>query len=447
MDIKAFKDQLFKQGQTQGFDDIELYYESSEGLNCQLDLGEVDQFSTQEKIGVSLRGNYQGKIGYAYTEKIDETSIDFLIENAIENAKIIEEKEQNEIYAGDGAYEQMNFVSNEISQLTNDEIISFLKDFDRELYAADERVVGTNFFQVQRQDLKTAMFNTQGLELEDHKNFLFFFLMVIVKENDVKKSGTYVNVVHDWSKLDAKTCAEEAVAEAVSYLNPKAVESDNYPVVLRYDAVSSLLATFTSNFSAETAHKGLSKLKDKVGEKIAGDNITLIDDPFLENGLGSRTFDGEGVGSKRLTVVDNGSLTTLFHNRKTAKKDGMETTGHASRASYKSSIGVEPSNFYLNPGTKSYEELVKSVDEGIIITDLQGLHSGVNPVSGDFSLAANGYYVKDGKQQYATNLMTVAGNFYDLLNQVREVGSDLTFKGSTVGAPSLLVDGLSITVE
>ena len=172
-----------------------------------------------------------------------------------------------------------------------------------------------------------------------------------------------------------------------------------------------------------------------------------MDDPFHQEGFSSRNFDGEGVASKTCTVVENGTLKTLLHNRKTAKKEGVETTGHAYKSSYKGTLTVAPSNFYIVPGEKGYDDLVESLDEAVIITKLAGLHSGANAVSGDFSVAANGFYVKDGKIQSPVKQMTIAGNFFDLLKNIQEVGSDLYFSTSGIGSPSLLLKELSVTVE
>lgn len=181
-------------------------------------------------------------------------------------------------------------------------------------------------------------------------------------------------------------------------------------------------------------------------------SLNITDDPFLEEGLLSSNFDSEGVATSRKDIVKDGRLVTLMHNRKTAQKDGVESTGNAYKASYKGALTVAPANLYVNPSDQSYDELVSSVPEGIIITELSGLHSGANTVSGDFSIAANGFYVKDGKVQNAVNQMTIAGNFYELMNNIEAIGSDLEFSmgfmaTGYIGSPSLLIRELAVTVE
>ncbi|GAA0329317.1 TldD/PmbA family protein [Bacillus carboniphilus] len=452
MNVQDFKEKLFSEGKSIGFSDMELYYQKSDIFNCELFKGEVEKFTTSEEMGVSFRGLYNGKMGYAYTEKLDGESVYFLLENAKENSLIIEDAEPEEIFSGSERYENVNFYSETLSKISNEEKIDFMKKVDKEIYAQDERVVGTDFFILESAEVESALFNSKGLELLDRKNYLVFAVYVIVKENDVVKTAGHFEVVQNLDELDAGKIASTAVEEALSYLNPMSIPSKEYPVLLRNDTAASLISTFTPIFSAENAQQGMSQLKGKEGEQIAGENVCLIDDPFRKDGMFSRIFDAEGVASSKVSIIKNGKLNTLFHNLKTAKKAGVETTGHAFKNSYKGSVTVAPSNLYVQPGIKSYEMLVGEMKEGVIITELSGLHSGTNQISGDFSVAATGYYVKDGRIQSAANQMTIAGNFFELLNQIEEIGSDLKFSfgvpgSGYVGSPTLLVSGLSVTVE
>jgi PmbA protein len=170
----------------------------------------------------------------------------------------------------------------------------------------------------------------------------------------------------------------------------------------------------------------------------------------MEGGLASKSFDGEGVACKYKKVIDKGVLKTYFHNLKTSKKDNIETTGNASKGSYKASIGISPSNFYVEKGEKSLDEIISGMDSGIMITELQGLHSGLNSISGDFSLAALGFEIKGGKIDRPVEQITVAGNYFELLKNIEEVGSDLKFGlpgEAYIGSPSLKIKKLAIAGE
>ena len=224
------------------------------------------------------------------------------------------------------------------------------------------------------------------------------------------------------------------------------VPSGDYRIILRRDAARDILATFAGVFSAEAVQRAL-LLGDKLGTKIAASHVTLTDNPAAK-GRRFPSFDGEGVAVQATTVIKDGQLTNFLHNLKTSKKAGVETTGNANRGSYKSPVGIAPTNFYFEPGTASFDELVKELHQGLIIIDVQGLHSGANPVSGDFSLGAYGYLVEGGRIARAVDQITVSGNFFTLLQDVAAVGTDLEFGapggGGNIGSPSLLIKSLAV---
>lgn len=450
MELTKFRDQLFAEGEKLGFTDLELYYEKQESFSCKIFKGEIDGFQSSTVSGVSVRGLYEGKMGYAYTEKLDEASVQFLLENAKENALLIED-EPEELFAGNAEYRQVEFYSPELETITTEQKIALLKEIEQKIYAYDPRVVQTDYASIANQSFEKAIFNNKGLALSDRNNFMSVGFSVIVKENEELKSGFTYKIVKDFSAFDADAIAKEAVETALSYLGGKSYPNKKYPVILKNDAAASLLATYVPVFTADSVQKGQSLLKGKIGEMIASEKVTLLDDPFLPEGTKSGTFDSEGVPTKELTVVKEGKLKSFFYNLKTAKKDGVESTGHGYKPSYKGTVGTSPSNFFIVPSDASFEDLYSNLEEGIIITDLAGLHSGANQISGDFSLAADGYYVKNGKIVGATNQMTIAGNFFAVLRDVEQVGSDLEFspfsQSGNIGSPSLKIKSLAVTVD
>jgi len=234
------------------------------------------------------------------------------------------------------------------------------------------------------------------------------------------------------------------VEEALFMLTAAPVPSGNYRAIIHAKCMPDLLGVFSGVFSAEAAQKGMSLLMGKEGEMIASEVVTLMDDPLLPGGLESAPFDAEGVATRTKAVIENGKLTTLLHNLKTAKKAGVKTTGNAAKAGYAGAVNVSPSNFYIKPGEKTLEEMMQDMGDGLVITEVSGLHSGANPISGDFSLIAQGYTVKDGKKDAAVEQITVAGNFYQLLKNIRVVGNDLCFPGSAVGSPSVDVGEIAV---
>lgn len=447
MNLLDFKDKLFNAAIQEGFSEVELYFEGKEVFGCQIYKGEIDQYEIAEDNGISFRGLLNERMGYAYTEKVDEESILYLVENAKENSLVIQEDDKEEIFVGSKSYTNSDFYSNALNEITIPEKIQLLKDIEKEILAYDPRIVGTDYCLIKSESITRFLLNSKGLSLNDRMNYLYIVVEVIVKDEGETKTGIEYKITKDFYSLNPKVIAKKAAEEALSQLGSKNIESKNYPVLLRNNAAASLLATFASNFSAENTQAGISLLKGKEGYQIANEKVHMIDNPFLKDGLASKTFDSEGVATRETPLVEKGILKTLLHNHKTAKKDETETTGHAHKDSYKSAVKVGPSNLYIEPTSITFEEMVATIKEGVMIIELSGLHSGANPVSGDFSVAAKGYLIKDGRIEYPVNLMTIAGNFYELLMNVEEIGADLSFPLSGIGSPSIFVKTLSVTVE
>ena len=203
----------------------------------------------------------------------------------------------------------------------------------------------------------------------------------------------------------------------------------------------SILSVFSGLFSARSAFLKTTMFAGKEGEKVAADIVTLIDDPFHEKKFGHCPFDAEGVAVYTKSVIEDGMLKTLLYNRMYAKKFDTETTGNATSAK---GIGVQ--GLYLKPGELTEEELLAKLGDGLYITELNGLHAGVNAVSGDFSLQAAGFLVEGGKKTRAVKNITVADNFYKLLFKVTAIADNLSFgTGSIFGAPDVMFSDIAIS--
>lgn len=212
-----------------------------------------------------------------------------------------------------------------------------------------------------------------------------------------------------------------------------------------------MLQTFNGIFNADNVQKGLSLLRGKVGEKIASEKLTLMDNPLMKESTSSCAFDAEGVATYKKNVIQNGVLNTFLHNIRTATIEKIESTGNASKSSYTALVEVAPSTLYVKSGKTSYEEMIKKLGNGLIITDMMGMHSGANPVSGDFSLASKGFLVQNGKIVRAVEQITVAGNYFELLKKIEFIGGDFKLGmpggSSCFGSPSIIIKELSIAGE
>lgn len=429
------------------FKDMEIYIEKSKGIEIAIFDGEIDRYNISDKEGLSLRGLNNDKIGYAYSEKVDESSIDLLIKEAFENGKYIDALEKDIIFSGSDKYEDIDICCGDICQVDLEDKIEFIKALEKEALSLDPRIVSVNACVYNEMENNKYLMNTKGLNLDGRMNLAYSYISVVAKEGEDTKTGMSYMLIRDSADLDYKKIAKEAVDEALSLLGAKSIKSKEYPVVFRNDAFADLLGAFQSIFYAESVQKGLSLLKDKVDNQIASESFTLVDDPFLKEGFTASSFDDEGTATEYKNIIDDGVLKTYLYNWKTALEDGVESTGNGFRSSYKTSVSTSPTNLYVEKGEKSLDEMLKAIGNGVMITDLQGLHSGLNAVSGDFSLSANGYEIENGKIKRPINQITVAGNFFETLMDIKEVGKDFKISMNGVGCPSIAVNKLAISGE
>ena len=441
MNIREFSDRVLAAAKAAGIAPAEISYSSSASFSARARLGELENYQVSDRIGLALRGMVNGRIGTASTQAIDEDSIDLLVRGVMESAELIETDEQDEILPPDDHYETVVNMKPELENVTAEEKIALAMELDKLVSHADSRI--TPEHSVVASGSETfCLRNSLGLDLTHASNMIYAYTGAMAKEDGRTATAMKLLWGYGLEDVDAKTIADGAVEEALSKVNAGRMKSGAYPVVIKNSAMADLLSTFSGVFSADNAQKGLSLLGERVGDTIASPLVTLTDDPLMPMGLGSCPFDREGAATYRKNVIENGVLTTLLHNRKTAKKAGVKTTGNAAGAGR-----VAPSNLYIAPGEKTCEQLLEDMGDGLYLTEVSGLHAGANPVSGDFSLLSRGFEVRGGKCVRAVEQFTVAGNFYKLLETIEAVGNDLLFEGSPIGSPCVRVKSLSVAGE
>lgn len=445
MDIFKFQKELFQKGKQYGFNNMEIFYKLDSSTSIGVQKNTVKDYKIAETYGVSFRGIYKDKMGYSYVEKISKESIDFLLKEAMENAKTIEVDEEEELFEGSEKYETVNKYSEALAKIPVQELIESAFKLEKAALEADSRIKQVLECNISRYIYENAIINTKGLNC--YSKGCIVSAAVYVMASDEMQTSTgfeYDFTLRDFSKLNFKDIAEKAAMEAVSKLGAESIQSGNYPVILRRNTATELFASFMSSFSGENVEKGFSVLKGKLGQTITGHNINVIDDPLMEGAPGAEGFDAEGYPTKRVLMVEGGKLLSFMHNRKTAKKAGTNSTGNASKDGYNSIVTVGPHNVYLKPGNKRLENIIKETQNGLFIIELQGTNAGINSVSGDFSLYASGFLIEKGELTHPVNQITVSGNIFDLMKNLDEIANDLIIKGS-VTSPSVKVKALSIS--
>lgn len=446
MRYDEFKNFVVAAAKENNIEEYELYYTESDSMDTETMMHEISGFSTVSDAGACFRCIYDGKMGYASTELFTKEEALRIVTSAMENAKTIETEDEVFIHeAGD------NYAMPEplrTKEPTSEELIKTVLDIEKRLYAEDVRVIDGSqaFAAFGRQTV--ALCNSKGLDLSYTYDYSQIGAVANLKEEDAMYNAFKIKA-GDFAKFDMAELAKDAVKEAVASIGRESVDSGIYDVVFSNQVMGDMLATFFGVFSAENAQRGLSLLNEKEGEMIASDIVTIVDDPFCKEAYNLMPFDGEGVATYRKAVVENGKLNTLLHSLTTAKKKGIASTGNGRKAGYSSMVSVRPYNFYIEKGgAGDKEDIFAKIGNGIYITELNGMHAGANAVTGDFSLAAEGFLIQNGKKAHVIKNFTVSGNFYDVLKKIALIGDDIKHSspsgGCTFGSPTVMVKELSI---
>ena len=437
--MDEFIEKLLKAAAEAGVAPAEVYCAENSAFSAEAMDGNIDSYEVSETCGLSLRGMVEGKIGYASTEAFDDEAIQMLIRGVLESAALVETEEQDEIFEGDPEYPVLETPENDLDSVPAEEKLAFALEMEKSAREADPRIAKSEGAYVSTGRGVLRLVNSCGLNLKTETppgGYAVAGVWLVGKDGESTSIGSESEAGHKFREMDPRKIGRKAAENTTARLNASPVESGVYRAVIRRDAMRALLNTFSGIFSAENAQKKLSLLDGREGETIAAPCVTLMDDPLLPGGFASAPFDGEGSACRTKAVIENGVLKTLLHSRKTARKAGTVSTGNA-RRSVSSPVTVAPTNFFFRPGEKDLDALLAEMGDGLLITELGGLHAGANAVSGDFSLIAKGFRVTGGKQAQPVEQITIAGNFYQLLKDIRAVGSDLEFKSSSIGSPSV----------
>ena len=447
MEKNIFIDKLFEKASLKGIDEFEIYFLSNLNTSIKIYQGKIENFSNNQNQGISFRGMVDGKMGYSYSESMEDEDIDFLINEVIENASCIESLDKQFIYGEKANYTDTITYSSAIENLDTDLVKDFLIKMEEYALSIDERIKKVNFCSFAMGSGEKIIKNSKGLELHSKENICYTYISVIAEENGIVKTGSHFQLGRDFSKFDYKELSEVAVKRALNKFGTITLTEVPKTCVIENLAFSSLLGAMSNIFSAEAVQKNISKLKGKLNDSVASSIVTLVDDPFLKDGLANSSFDDEGVPTSYKKIIQDGVLKTYLYNLKTAYKDGVSSTGNGVKGSYKGTVGISSFNLYIKPSDKSFDKMIENIKEGIFITDFAGLHSGLNTISGDFSLAGEGFYIKDGKIDKPLNQITISGNFFELLKNIKDIAKDIKFSFSSVGSPSIMVEGLKVVVD
>ncbi|MDY0318238.1 MAG: TldD/PmbA family protein [Candidatus Izemoplasmatales bacterium] len=432
-------DKLFKRAKEKGIQDLEVFSSARSSLSIEVFDGEVDKYEIADTNALTIKGIYNNKMGHFRTEVLDDEVIDEILDTIIASAKEIDSLDDAIIYEGDDHYEKLTDIYNEeLYNLDVQKKINHLLALDKYLHEYDERVSVVETMYSENNNA-VVLKNSKGINLSNKANSAYIGGNVIVKDDKDQRTGFDVVISNDFNDFDIEKVGKEIIDDALASLGAKPVPSDNYEIVFSNGAIATLLSAFQNVFSADAVQKGLSLLKGKIGENIGSELVTIVDDPFMKKSASSRSFDDEGVATSYKELISKGQLKTYLHNLVTAKKDGVKSTGNG----FGGNVGAV--NLKMEAGESTFDEIIKSCKKGIYITNLQGAHAGVNAVSGDFSLQSSGYYIENGEKVKPVALITVAGNFIEMLKDICMVGNDLKMSYYGITSPTIKVKSMTVS--
>lgn len=445
MNFNEFKELVIAECKALGIAEYELYYQAGASTSVDTFQHSINEFTSSYSGGLCFRCIVNGKMGYASTENLSASQAKAVVAKAVDNAVNLEAEEA--VFLGEGGQEYEPLEDKSYALPTTEELIAKVLETTEKLYAADPMAVDGCQTQGIIETSEVAIYNSKGLDL--HRSSSASGLVAVgVVSNGKEMSNDYQIKLGKLDEIDVDAMVKKAVDGAKEKLGGEVAPTGQYPVIFSTEAMCSLLGVYSSIFNSEAAQKGLSKLAGKEGETIAAPCVTLVDDPFHCDNPEPMNFDAEGSPTHKKAVIENGVLNTLLYNLKTAAVAGKKTTGNASKAGYDAAVGIRPFTMYLQGGNITEEELLQKAGNGVYITSLGGLHAGADAISGDFSLQSSGYMIENGVKTRYVKSFTVAGNFYELLKNIVALADNCRLPramgSTTFGAPSVLVNGLSV---
>ena len=414
-------------------DDYEIYLENSELL--QLDSQKTDLNFAKEEIslGIGIRVIKDGAVGFAFTSDMSE--IAKTCENAYLNSKLNSKDENFSFAEVEKLPNIKGTFDKKYKELDLDELTSSLKSV---LSCIEDNGCQTTSGGFSAAEGEVLIVNSNGVEAYDKSTgFALGVSINALKDGDL--ATAYDSVSSCLYDLDGIKLADDLCDLAKSSLGGEHIETSNKDVVLDYHAVTGLLSTFMSGFSADNVQRGRSRLVDKIGEKIVTENLSIFDDGTVEGGLNSGVTDDEGTASRRTSLVEDGVLKGYLYDIYTANKDGVKSTSNGFRGSYVGTPSVSGSNIIFDFKDRVLEE---EIDDAFLVTDILGAHTA-NPITGDFSVeASNSFLLNNGDRKPIKKAM-ISGNIYDLLGDAMAVGDEIKQRGSFI-VPRLLLHDVRV---
>ncbi|HEY6371878.1 MAG TPA: TldD/PmbA family protein [Candidatus Sulfotelmatobacter sp.] len=447
-DLREIAQDIVRRAMAGGATTAECVVREGDEFSTLVRLGQVETLKESGSKSIGVRVFFGQRAASTYSSDFSPVGLDRMVKSALELAKVTSE----DPFGGIPSAEQLGQIPGDLD-LYHEDVYS-LPGADRIDYARraekaaldfDPRIKNSEGGSFDAATGHKVLANSHGFVGQYKRSYCSVAAVPIAQASEGAMQRDYwYSVARTLTKLDAPEKVGKVAAErTLRRLGARKAKTAQVPIVFDPMVATSILEHIFEGVNGDSVYRGASFLAGKLGQKIAGDNVNIIDDGTMAGGFGTSPFDGEGVPTRRTVVIENGVLKSYLLNTYTAKKLGLQTTGNASRG-LAGTPGIGPGNYFLQPGSKNQKELISGIKEGLYVTEFLG--QGVNLVTGDYSRGASGLWISGGEFAYPVEEITVAGNLKELFFNISEIADDLEFRGS-VAAPTIRVDGLTVGGE
>jgi len=411
-------------------------------------LGEVETLKEAGSRAIGVRIFFGQRAASTSSSDFSPASLDQMIGAALELARVTSE----DPFAGIPEPGLLGAISGDLDLFYEDvyslpsaERIAYARRAEKAALDADTRIKNSEGGSFDAAIGRKVLANSHGFVSEYQRSYCALAAVPIAQTDEGAMQRDYwYSVARSLGRLESPEHVGRVAAErTLRRLGARRAKTAQVPVVLDPLVARSLLDHIFEGVNGDSVYRGASFLAGKLGEKVAGDNVTVIDDGTMVGGFGTSPFDGEGVPTRRTVVIENGVLRSYLLNTYTAKKLKLATTGNAARG-LAGTPGIGTGNFFLQPGSKPPKEIIAGIKEGLYVTEFLGF--GVNLVTGDYSRGASGLWISNGELTYPVEEITVAGNLKEMFRNISEIGNDLEFRGSSA-CPTIRLDGVTVGGE
>lgn len=442
-----------------GASDAEAYAAEDSGREVRVHGGEVESLSAATQRGIGIRAWIGKRVGYAYGTDLSAAGVAALAARAAEAARIADEDEfagppfpaevpldLNGDTSGNTSEREVALRDPTLGEWAPDRLAELALAIESAALATDSRIAGVEQAVYADSAESVALVSSLGIEGEYSSSSCYGYVQALAEGEDGRETGLGFDLGRGPAALDPATIGREGAERAVAMIGAGKPKSRTCPVVLDPTVAASFIALIGRGLTASAVQRGRSPFAERLGEEVANPVLALHDDGLDPDGFASAPFDAEGVPRRRTALIEASVLRTYLHDTYTANRGDAASTGNASRSGYRSQPAVSASNLIVAPGELSFAELLGDANDGVLITDVAGLHSGVNPVSGVFSVGASGRVIRDGELAEPLREFTIASDLVSMLRAVRAVGADSRWVpfGGSVRTPSLLVGEMTV---